>query len=675
MQKQTTSKRLLGVVVPVGALRSGSGMGVGEFSDLANFALLCRKMKLGLIQILPVNDTGYESSPYSSLTAFGLHPLYLRIEELEEFKTAGRPVKSRIKEAREKFDGDKRFSHYQILKEKLEICRTLYDANKASITESANTGNLAKWIEQNSWVKEYAVYRRLKEANKGKSWKVWKEYHTVTGADIENLWKDKSLLEEHLFWVWLQEALDAQFSKASKAIADAGIVLEGDLPILMNEDSCDVWAHPEIFIQELSAGAPPDMYSPDGQNWGFPIYNWEAQEKDNYSWWRKRLAIAGRYYQAYRIDHVLGFFRIWASSREDYSSALGRYAPYMPVTSKDLKNLGYDKGRIRWVSQPHIPTGELLNALRSNWGSLFNDAEVAAAADKIFSRALERINNEELWLFKKKIRGEKDIDQLGLHPAIHKYLLRIFHDRVFYEYEKGKYFPVWYFRDSRAYKSLSENERNALEAMLEKRRVKSEKIWEAQGKKLLSVLVESSSMLPCAEDLGAVPACVPRVLSKLKILGLRVVRWSRFWEKDGQPYVPFDEYPELSVCTPAVHDSSTVREWWEKEANQEQFSGFIGVPSLPKIYNPGTAKVILSKIAAARSRFRVFQIQDLLHLSNNWYADDPASERVNVPSTSNDFNWTYRLPAQIGEIAKDKELIHTIAELSKIKPVKKRAAM
>jgi 4-alpha-glucanotransferase len=672
MQKQATNKRLIGAAVPVGALRSKNGMGVGEFSDLADFALLCKKMKVGLIQILPVNDTGFESSPYSSLTAFGLHPLYLRIEELEEFKTADSSITKRIKEARDKFDGAARFSHYEVLKEKLEICRSVYDSQKAEIAKSAGGGKLAAWIERNSWVKEYAVYRRLKEANHSNSWKAWEEYRNVSQADIEKLWKDKKLLEDHIFWVWLQEALDTQFSKAAKAIADEGIVLEGDLPILMNEDSCDVWAHPEIFFQEFSAGAPPDMYSPDGQNWGFPIYNWEAQEKDNYSWWRKRLEVAGKYYQAYRIDHVLGFFRIWASSREDYSSALGRYVPYTPVTDSDLKNLGYDKGRIRWVSQPHIPTGELYDALRHNWGSLFSDAEIAAAADKIFSRALERINNEELWLFKSSIRGEVDIFNLELHPSIHKYLQQRWHDRMLLEYEKGKYLPVWYFRDSRAYHSLSETEKKELEAMLEKYRVKSEKIWEEQGKKLLSVLVESSPMLPCAEDLGAVPACVPKVLTQLKILGLRVVRWFREWEKDGQPYIPFEDYPELSVCTPAVHDSSTVREWWEREANQEQFSGFIGVPSLPRIYNPGTAKIILSKIAASCSRFRVFQIQDLLHLSNRWYSEDPASERVNVPGTSNDFNWTYRLPAPIEEIAKDEELVHSIAELSKIEPVTKK---
>ncbi|MDR2941080.1 MAG: 4-alpha-glucanotransferase, partial [Treponema sp.] len=405
---------------------------------------------------------------------------------------------------------------------------------------------------------------------------------------------------------------------------------------------------------------------------GFPIYNWEAQEKDNFAWWRKRLETAGKYYKAYRIDHVLGFFRIWASSRKDNSSTLGRFVPYKPVTSGDLKKLGYDKSRIRWLSRPHIPTGEIWDVLRNNRSAALTEEKVSASANKVFSKALERVNNEELWLFKKKIGGEKDILKLDLDTSVQNYLLKKWHDRVFLEYEKSRFFPVWYYRDATAWKTLSGEEKKNLEALVEKHSIKSEKTWAALGKKLLAILVESSPMLPCAEDLGAVPDCVPKVLTKLKILGLRVVRWFRIWDKDGQPYIPFDEYPALSVCTLSVHDSSTVREWWEKEVNQQQFAGFIGVPSLPKKYNPGTAKVILTKAASARSRFRVFQIQDLLHISNKWYSADPAQERINVPGTLKDFNWTYRLPAQLEEIAKDKELITAVAELSRVKPVKKK---
>jgi 4-alpha-glucanotransferase len=655
-----TGKRRIGVVVPIGALRGRESTGVGEYLDLIEFSSLCAEMGIGLIQILPVNDTGYESSPYSALTAFALHPLYIRLGDLEE----AADFRQKIAEVGRDFGRERRFPYYPVLRAKMDLLREMYRANTGSIAREAETGGLATWIKENSWVKAYAVFRRLKEANGEKSWKEWDEGAAGApdmNAAIEALWVKPELRAEHLFWAWLQKALDVQFSRAAKVVRDAGILLEGDLPILMNEDSCDVWAHRNLFKMDLSAGAPPDMYSPEGQNWGFPIYNWEEQAKDNYAWWKARLKAAGKYYDAYRIDHVLGFFRIWASSRTDNTSALGRFVPYLPVERGDLERLGFDGDRIRWVSRPHIPTGELWDAIRAGWDAPPDPEAVAAQA---FDAALDRIGNEELWLFKDSINGEKDIRALNLHSAAAAFLVKAWQNRLFVEYESGKFFPVWYYRSSRAYAALSEPERNDLEALLEKRRADSEKIWEKEGEKLLSVLVDSSPMLPCAEDLGAVPDCVPKVLAKLDILGLRVIRWFRSWDKDGQPYVPFDRYPELSVCTPSVHDSSTMREWWDKEADQEHFAAFIGVPSLPKVYNPGTAKIILKHAAASASRFRVFQIQDILDLSRIWYSPDPALDRINVPGTANEFNWTYRIPASIETIAGDVELIHSVRELA-----------
>jgi 4-alpha-glucanotransferase len=321
------------------------------------------------------------------------------------------------------------------------------------------------------------------------------------------------------------------------------------------------------------------------------------------------------------------------------------------------------------LSQPHVPTGELFDAIRNDG---IDQAEIDKTAKKIFDTFFDRIGDEELWLFKKKIKGEKDIGNLELNDCARSYLFGAWHNRLLLEYEKGKYSPVWHYQSSRAYQSLSAEEKENVESLLQKCLVKSEKTWETHGAKLLSILVASSSMLPCAEDLGAVPDCVPKVLAKLNILGLRVLRWHMQWFAENQPYIPFEQYPELSVCTPAVHDSSTVREWWEREVDQGQLADFLGFPSLPKVYNPGTAKIILTKTASAASTFRIFQIQDLLHLSNKWYSQDPASERINIPGTTNEFNWTYRLPASIEEIGKDSWLVSTVAELSKAKAAKKQ---
>jgi 4-alpha-glucanotransferase len=646
--------RCVGTVVPVAALRGKDSAGCGEFLDLVEFAALAKEMGLGLIQILPVNDTGYESSPYSALSAFALNPVYIKISALDE---AG-AFENQLNEIRARFESGARFPYYEVARAKLELLREIFQAKKAEIEKNPA---LKKWIGENDWIKTYAVFRRLKEANSLKSWHEWKAFNTVSKKEIEALWADSASNDEHLFWSWVQFKLDEQFKKAASGVSAHGILLEGDLPILINEDSADVWAHPEFFNNDFSAGAPPDMYSPEGQNWGFPIYNWEELEKSGYAWWKERLACAEKYFDAYRIDHVLGFFRIWATGRENNTALPGRFIPDSPVKAADFKALGWDSGRIRWATVPHIPTNEVWRAVHDVGGS---EDDVR----RVFDAALTRIGTEELWMFKSSIRGEKDIAALSVHDAGKKYLMFAWSNRIFQEYEKGLFSPLWYYHNSRAWDSLSQDEKQAVEDLIEKKHIEGEKKWGAEGKKLLSMLKESAMMLPCAEDLGDVPDCVPDVLEKLKILGLRVVRWTRRWEQEGQPYVPFYEYPELSVCTPAVHDSSTVREWWEREAGQDDFAAFIGCPALPKTYNPGTARLILRSVARAASRFRVFQIQDLLHLSNAWYAEDPASERVNIPGTANTFNWTYRLPAPVAEIAKDGELIARVKELCAIQP-------
>ncbi|MDR2900137.1 MAG: 4-alpha-glucanotransferase [Treponema sp.] len=660
MSKAMTNKRLTGLVVPVGALRGKQSIGVGEFLDLIELADLCKKMDIGLIQILPVNDTGFESSPYSALTAFALHPLYLRLSDMPEAK----PYTSHMAAIKKNFDGEIRFLYEKILRAKMELLREMYGAHKKEILQRGKAGgDLSKWIDENPWVKAYAVFRQLKEVNNEKSWKEWEQYQNISIEEIENLWANADLQEEHFFWVWLQEALSVQFGKAAAELNEAGILLEGDLPILMNEDSADVWAYPQFFKQDLSAGAPPDMYSPDGQNWGFPIYDWAAQKNDGYSWWKKRLSAAEKYYSAYRIDHVLGFFRIWANRKEDYSAKLGRYVPSLPYTKEDFEKLGADDSRIRWFSKPHISTAEIDDAL-----SGIQDEHVRNKDRKILSHELlERIDNEELWLFKPIVTGEKYLWSLDLTNEAASFLVKAWHNRMFLEYEKDHFSLTWEYLSTKAYQSLNDDEKNQLAALITLKSTHSENIWEEEGRKLLQTLTFSSSMLPCAEDLGAVPSCVPKVLTELKILGLRVVRWFRDWDKDGQPYVPFCDYPELSVCTPAVHDSSCVREWWEREADQAAFSKFVG-KDLPAVYNPETAKVVLGKVAGAASRFRVFQIQDLLHLSKKWYADDAAAERINVPGQTNAFNWTYRIPASLEEISHDDDFIAAVKLLAKIKP-------
>ncbi|GHU21803.1 hypothetical protein FACS1894172_11550 [Spirochaetia bacterium] len=658
----TKAERLVGTVIPVGALRGELVSGVGEFPDLVEFGHLCVDCELKVLQLLPVNDTGYASSPYDARSVFALHPLYLRLSDMPESKD----FPQELAELNTQFADRQRFPYQEIMGAKFTLLRKMYDAHKEDIRASAEPdGHLAQWMNENPWIKDYVVYRRLKAFNGERSWKEWPEYCHVTQEEIDVLWNAPWLREEHLFWVWMQEALDTQFSQAADELKKMGIILEGDIPILINEDSADVWAHPELFHQELSAGAPPDMYSPTGQNWGFPAYNWAAHEAEGYAWWKARLKTAEKYYQAYRIDHVLGFFRLWVSDRTNTSSLLGRFLPYESINRKDLeKKLGFNAGRIRWMSQPHIPTAEV-------WDAVAGTKDQEHEANQTFEKALNRIGTEELWLFKDSIRGEKDIEALDIHPNAKRYLLSAWGNRLFVEYEPDAFFPTWYHQNSRAYQSLSGDEKAVLDDFLARLAEKSEKTWKKLGEQLLTMIAESSEMLPCAEDLGAVPECVPTVLKKLNILGLHVLRWTREWDQPGEPFIPVSQYRKLSVATSSVHDSSPLRGWWNKEADQQLLSTFVGAPSLPSIYNPGTAKLILHKLAGAASLFRVFPIQDLLHLSSKWYSEDLDSEQINVPGTVTDQNWTYRLPAPIAAIRKDAILIRAVQDVVKVKQSKK----
>jgi 4-alpha-glucanotransferase len=650
MPKASMNKRLIGVVVPVGALRGEESAGIGEFPDLVEFAKLCKKMNVGLIQILPVNDTGFDSSPYSALSAFALNPAYLRIANIE----GALAYKEKQDEMKAKFSTETRFPYYRIVSAKLELLRRIFNDN---IDEIERDVEIDVWVQKNDWVKNYAVFRRLKDENDGKSWKEWKSFQKVCAKDIETLWNDSAHKREHLFWVWLQANLDSQFKAVSDEIAKMGIVLKGDIPILMNMDSCDVWAHPEYFYTKFSAGAPPDMYSAEGQNWSFPIYNWSAQAKNGYSWWRSRIKMAEKYYRALRIDHILGFFRIWAISRYYNSAAMGRFIPFAPVKKHELTALGFDEGRLHWITTPHIPTHEVWDAVKQNGGSDYD-------ARRVFSLALDRINNEEMWLFKKAVKNYDDIAALDIHPAAKAYLKKEGSDRIFQEYDKETYSFIWCYRDSRQYKTLSDDERKGIDRLLEEKNGISETKWETGAEKILSALTQDSSLLICAEDLGVQIECVPRILKKLGILSLKVVRWEREWDEPDNSYIPYSEYPELSVCTTSVHDSSTLREWWDNEAEQSMFAAFNGAPSLPKSYNPGTARIFLRQAATAGSRLRIFPIIDLLHLTPRWYAHDPTSERINVPGTYNEFNWTWRLPATVAEIAADSEFVNAVKELS-----------
>jgi 4-alpha-glucanotransferase len=616
------------------------------------------------VQLLPVNDSGMQSSPYFALSAFALNPIYLRIQDLSELALC--PSAERLRgEASllvEKFSARPSVPYEELLKAKLALLRTIWAELQSgkSKADRALASELDSWIAANPWVRAYSAFVALKAQNAELPWWEWPRYRDPSEKDIAALWADKAFSVELRFWAWLQLRASGQFSAAAASLAERGIALMGDIPILMNKDSADVWALRRFFRLDLSAGAPPDMYSGLGQNWGFPVYDWEALEREKYRFWIERLDEAGKYYSCYRIDHVLGFFRIWSLGERESSGSLGRFVPDLPLTKSELGALGFTPERLRWLSRPHVPTSRLVQAAGE------------AAAKGAISAALQRIGEEELFLFKDSIKGEKDIEALpSVSPAARDFLLGAWRDRVLFEYEAGSFLPTWSYRSATAWPSLSEKERAELESLIGRRKAQAEELWAQTGRRLLSALCSTNSMLACAEDLGSVPACVPKVLEGLGILGLRVLRWTRRWDEPGQPYVRVADYPELTVACASVHDSSSLREWWESEADREWTWRFAAeclgrdLGQCPERLGAREVAVLLELIASSKSRIAVYPIQDLLAMSEALRPADPRAERINVPGTVGAGNWSYRMPFSIDAVLADKDLASMARALAK----------
>ena len=414
----------------------------------------------------------------------------------------------------------------------------------------------------------------------------------------------------------------------------------------MNEDSCDAWFNPDFFNQKLRAGSPADGDNPTGQNWGFPTYNWTALAKDDYSWWISRLKSAEKYYDAYRLDHILGFFRIWAIPETDSNALNGHTEPCATFKAVDLEKLGFGKDRIRWLSKPHIPT-KLIDNITWN-----HDMSV-----KILETFCNRIGNEDLWLFKDnftpRLMYDTDISEFCTSEAqncIKEILNNKWSDRCFVEPAKNKLCFSWIYQNSTAWKTLNNEEKEKLKTLHEQLEVKQNKLWKKSADEILSKLTSSVEMVPCGEDLGVGLSCVAPVMKKNNILGLKVVRWCREWDKEGQPFIPVKKYEPLSVCTTSVHDSSTLREWAETETEDKKFT-------------PAIAAKLLKNASKASSIYFIPPLQDLLYMDKKLWLKKAKDERINIPGTVTDFNWTYRLPCTVEELCKNHVLIEKIKGL------------
>ena len=341
-----------GVAIPVFSLRSQNSWGVGEFSDLRLMAKWAKQTGMSVIQVLPVNDTSasftwHDSYPYNSISSFALHPLYLganaaignckKLTDSSIHKTL-EALLDKYKPQVHKLNSLAKLDYDKVIKLKIKFLKELYKLCGKQVMESKPFMDFL--IESQNWLLPYATYCSLRDRYSTTNFHEWAELSTYTETEAyDYALRNKSKVG---FYCFVQYLLDAELSQVRNYAHTLGIALKGDIPIGVSPHSVDVWCAPELYNTTMSAGAPPDAFAEEGQNWGFPTYNWERMAEDNYDWWRRRLQKMARYFDAYRIDHILGFFRIWEVPRQAQSAILGHFYPSMPYSAEDIMSFGLD---------------------------------------------------------------------------------------------------------------------------------------------------------------------------------------------------------------------------------------------------------------------------------------------------------------------------------------------
>ena len=633
-----------GVAVPVFSLRSAKSLGVGEFADLKPLADWATGVGLKLIQILPINDTTSshdwtDSYPYSAISIFALHPLYLRIDDLKYAMPVA--FKKKLGSACDELNLLEQVDYEAVMQVKTQLTRQIFAKHRAAILSSAAFG---KFLEANGeWAIPYAVFCVKRDHYGSSDFSRWEEW-AVFDRERVNALIDPSQPEwpEIAYHLWLQCELDQQLADAVRHLHEHGIVLKGDLPIGIDRQSVDAWAAPHLFKMHAQTGAPPDAFAVKGQNWGFPTYDWEVMQKDGFAWWRSRFAQLSRYFDAYRIDHILGFFRIWQVPYDHVEGIMGHFDPAVPIHIDEIRERGIDFDYNRFC-RPYIREHFL--------SERFGDK-----VEFVKSQFLNHCGDGYFQLREQVSTQRRIVDYFEDKPFedwIRDGLLDCASEVLFFEVPDSGgtlFHPRCSMQTTFSYRELSLENRWRVEDLYNDyfyRR--QEDFWQARGYEKLPAMRKASPMLLCGEDLGMVPACVPSVLKELGILSLEIQRMPKTHKTEF--FNPQDAH-YLSVVSPSTHDMSTLRAWWREDfqtTSKFAWQSF-GIAFPDSELSGELASRILWQHLQSPAMWAIFPMQDLLAIDESIRHPDPDAERINVPAIM-PFYWRYRMHLGLDELA------------------------
>ena len=651
-------RKLAGTLIPVFSLRTRGSFGVGDFGDLKMMIDWVAETHQKVLQVLPINDTTSthtwtDSYPYSCISIFAIHPQFADLRQLPA--VADKEKAAAFEALREELNQLPQIDYERVNNAKIEYLRVIFEQEGGEVLKSAGFKAFLK--ESAHWLVPYAQYCHLRDTYGNVDFNTWKGHEVWHEKDRETLLNARTKeYKEVAFYYYVQYVLHVQMRAAHEYAMARGVILKGDIPIGVNRKGCDVWHEPHYFNLNLQAGAPPDSFSVNGQNWGFPTYNWARMLEDGCQWWLRRFQNMSKYFDAYRIDHVLGFFRIWATPTTCVHALQGQFAPSLAMTREEIESYGLHFQEklfttpfiARWVVDrvfgPHADA-VVENYLQHEHDDIFSLKPEYDTERKIEAAFVGKDGADDVWVrdglyaLASDVLFVRDInDSNKFHPRITAQLNFMYEALVDSDKEKfNRLYNNYYYR-------------------------RNNNFWYNEAMKKLPVLVQATRMLVCAEDLGMVPDCVAWVMNELRILSLELQQMPK------DPSVRFGELwknPYRSVCTLSTHDMPTLRQWWDEdmERTQDYYNSQLYRSGAAPHPLPGwLAKEIVVNQLACPSMLCVLLLQDWFAIDEKLRFADANAERINIPANPRHY-WRYRMHLNIEDLIANKEYNDNIKEL------------
>ena len=648
-----------GTVIPIFSLRSEGSFGVGDFGDLKLMIDWADQTCQRVLQVLPINDTNIthtwqDSYPYNSISIFALHPQYTDLRQLPELKDEA--LKAKYEELRKELNALTQIDYERVNEAKMAYLRDLFTQEWASVKRKKAYKDF--YENNKEWLEPYAEFSY---------------YRDLYGTAVFSEWPKKLPKPDQKvvdFWCYVQFNLDAQMRGAHEYARQHRVILKGDIPIGISRDGVEAWVEPKYFNLNGQAGAPPDAFSVNGQNWGFPTYNWDAMLEDGCQWWVRRFRKMAEYFDAYRIDHVLGFFRIWEIPINAVHGLLGQFSPALGMTPAEVEAYG-----LQWqedlFTTPFIADWTLERVFGDR-AQYVKDTFLTPKHDDLWQMKPEFDTQRKVEQWWKARSGELRVES-GESAAAEQEALNNLRDGLYSlisdvlfvpdRKDSKKFHPRIGVQNDFIYETLFDSDKynfNRLYNDYFYRR--NNQFWYHEAMKKLPRLTQATRMLVCAEDLGMVPDCVPWVMNELRILSLEI----QTMPKD--PSIRFGKLshnPYRSVCTFSTHDMATLRQWWDEDWEQTQ--AYYNIPlrrsgAAPHPLPGWLAKDIVSRQLTSPSMLCLLSLQDWLSIDERLRLPDQNAERINIPANPRHY-WRYRMHLTIEQLLQSEEFNETLKTL------------